>query len=77
MDFYHSWMAEALKAFPADVGRICIPWNMYTMIMVAHRGRGSGMASRADLHCQFQRLCRQVPRDGNFNPLCRPSLDLS
>ena len=48
MDFYRSQMAEALKTVTADVGRICIPQNMYTMIMVMHCGRGSGMASRAD-----------------------------
>ena len=70
-------MAEELKTFPADVGRICVPQNVYAMIMVAHRGRGSGMASRADLHCWFRRPCRQIPRDGNFNPLCKPSLGLS
>ena len=33
-------MAEALKTFPADVGRICVPQNVYTMIMVAYCGRG-------------------------------------
>ena len=35
------------------------------------------MASRADPHCRFWRPCRQVPRDGNVNPLCRPNLGLS
>ena len=35
------------------------------------------MAGGAGPHHQFQKPCRWVPRDGNFNPLCRPSLDLS
>ena len=77
MAFYHSQMAEALETLPADMGRICIPGNVYAMIMVMHRGRGSGMASGANMCCWLWRPCRQVPRDGDFNPLCRPCFHLS
>ena len=75
--FHHSWMVEVLKAFPANVGRLCIPCYVYTMNMVTQGGGWSGTSGRAGWHHQFQRPCRWVPRDGNVNPLCRPSLDLS
>ena len=66
-------MVEALKAFPADVGRLCIPRYVYTMIMVMQRGGWLGIAGRAGPDHRLQRPCRWVPRDGTLTPCAGPA----